>query len=235
MEEIKLDVLTRSEIGSQAVKKIHGAGFVPGIICGGGKKTVSVKFDRSAYERIMRQHSGETVVFHLNLMEDGKKLGDFPAIVREEQHSPETDKIQHIDFKRISLKEKIEVKVPIVAKGEPVGVKKDGGSLDHVLWELDVVCLPTQIPENLTIDVNDLELGQSIHVKDLVLPEGVVTEHDVEAIVVTVAHPMKEELPEEKLEEDTGAEPEVIKKGKEKEGDEEASAEPEKKEEEKSE
>lgn len=221
MEEVKIDVQIRSEIGSQKVKTVRREeDMVPGIVYGGGKGPTTIKFDCRTYEKIRRQHHGE-IVFHLNVMEGKKKLRDYSAIVKEEQHDFVSDKVTHVDFKRISLKEEIEVKVPLVAKGEAVGVKKDGGSLDHVLWELDVVCLPTNIPEEIYIDVSALEIGDSIHVKDIQMPQGVVTHHDLEAMVFSVVPSMKEEEP---VEVDEDAEPEVIKKEKAEGKDEEASS-----------
>ena len=221
MEEFKLDVQIRDQIGSRKVKAIYREDCVPAIVYGGKKKgPTAIKVDRRAYERIMRDHQGQSVVFHLNVMEGEKKLRDYAVIVKEEQHAPVSDKLQHIDFHRISLTEELEVKVPIVTKGEAAGVKNDGGSLDHTVWELDIVCLPTNIPEKISIDVTELGIGDAIHVKDIVLPEGVKTMHDSEAILVSVVPPMKEvEAPAEGEEENI--EPEVIKEKKAEEGDEE--------------
>ena len=106
------------------------------------------------------------------------------------------------------MKEEIEVDVTVKLIGEPTGVKKQGGSLDHGLWELDVICLPTNIPEHIEVDVSHLNIGDGIHVKDLVLPQGVRTDHDPEAMVASVVAPMREE--EEDETEAGAAEPEVI-------------------------
>jgi len=228
MEEIKLDVQVREEIGSRQLKVVRGEDMIPGIVYGGGKKNTVVKIDRRTFERIRRQHEGESIILHLNVLEGEKKLRDYSVIVTEEQHNPVSEDIMHIDFKRISLKEEIEVKVPVKTLGEPIGVKQGGGSVDHHLWELDVICLPTDMPERIDIDVSELEIGQAVHVKDLPLPEGVKTNHDPEDIVASVVPPMKEE--EEVPVEDEDAEPEVI--GEKKEGkEEEAPAAEEKKEE----
>ncbi len=217
MDEITLDVQIRSKIGSRSVKVLRKENFVPAIVYGGKKRgPTSIKVDCGAYERIMRLHQGQSVVFHLNVLEGEKKLRDYSAIVKEEQREPVSDDLLHIDFHRISLTEEIEVKVPINVKGEAVGVKEGGGSVDHAMWELDVVCLPTNIPEKIEIDVTELNIGDAIHVKDITLPEGVATKHDPEAILVSVVPPMKEvEVPEEGEEE---GEPEVI--GEKKEGEE---------------
>lgn len=218
MEEIKLDVQIRNEIGSRGVRALRKNDFVPAIVYGGkNRKPTAIKVDRRAYERVMRLHQGQSVVFHLNVQQDGKKLRDYSAIVKEEQHEPVSDDLLHIDFNRISLTEEIEVKVQVVTKGEAKGVKADGGSLDHALWELDIVCLPTNIPEKISIDVTPLEIGDAVHVKDIVLPAGVKTNHDPEAILVSVVPPMKEV--EEPAEGEELTEPEVI--GEKKEGEEE--------------
>lgn len=221
MEEIKLDVQIREKIGKQGAKLVRQEDAVPAIVYGGKKRgPTAIKVDRRSYERVMRTHRGQSVVFHLNVMEADKKLRDYSAIVKEEQHDPVSDALVHIDFHRISLTEELEVKVPIIPKGEAVGVKKDGGSLDHTMWELDIVCLPTNIPEKIEINVEELNIGDAIHIKDIVLPDGVKTNHDPEAILVSVVPPMKEA--EVATEEGEEAEPEVIGEKKEEEGAEKA-------------
>lgn len=222
MEEMQLDVQMRDATGSRQAKRVRRENFVPGVVYGGQKKSTLIKIDRRTYERIRRQHMGESVVYRLNVFEGEKKLRDYSAIVKEEQHHPVNDEVLHIDFKRISLTEKIQVQVQVIAKGEPIGVKRGGGSLEHNIWELEVICLPMQIPHHIEVDVTKLEIGDSIQVRDLVLPEGVTTKVDPEAAVMTVVPPMREEEPA------AGAvltEPEVIKEKKEKEGEEKKSPE----------
>ena len=214
MEEIKLDVQIRKQLGSRKVKRIRRDHFIPAIVYGGRQKDSSpVQVDRKTFERIARLHRGENLVYHLNLLDGDKKLKDYSAITKEVQHDPVTDSIVHIDFNRISLTEKIEVKIAIEAKGEPIGVKQGGGSLEHVLWELTVICLPTQIPPAIEVDVSNLKIQDSIQVKDLILPTGVVTKNDPEAIVLTVAPPMKE-IKTEDIQAAAPTEVEVIKEKK---------------------
>jgi large subunit ribosomal protein L25 len=215
MEEIKLDVQVRAELGKSGSQKVRLANGIPGIIYGGKLKPTTITIDRKAFERIMRIHHGQSIIFHITVMEKETKAQDFFAVVKEMQHDPVGDQVIHVDFARISLKEKIEVKVPVMALGEPLGVKKGGGSLEHLLWEIKVICLPTQIPQHIDVDVSHLEINQSIFVKDLILPEGVVAHHDPEMIVLTVAPPMKEEMAKP-AEEAGPQEPEVTKEKKEK-------------------
>ena len=217
MEEIKLDVQIRNGAGTRHAKRVRRQDFIPGVIYGVEEKTTKVQVDRRTFERIERQHRGESVLLHLNVMEGDQKKEDYSTLIKEIQANPVSDQIIHVDFQRISLTEKIEVKVPLVTKGEPVGVKQGGGSLDHLLWELDVICLPTQIPQKIVTDVSHLQINDSVLVKDLLLPEGVTTEHDPEAIVFTVAPPSKEEPEAAPAEgEEVITEPEVLKEKKEK-------------------
>lgn len=207
MEEIKLNVQLRNQIGSRAVKNVKKENFLPAVVYGGGKGPTVIKVDRLEYEGIMRHHKGQSVVFHLNVLEGDKKLRDYSAIVKDEQYDPLSDAVTHLDFLRISLTEEIEVQVQIELKGEPVGVKKDGGSVDQTLWELDIVCLPTNIPEKLEHDISELNISDSVHVSDLKFPQGVKTKHEPEAMVCSVVPPMKEE---DATEVDAEAQPEVI-------------------------
>ena len=211
MDEIKLDVQIRQIVGTRSVKAVRNDGYVPAVVYGGGKHgPTTIKVDRRSYEKVKRQHAGQSVVFHLNVLEGEKKLRDYSAIVKEEQSDPLSEELLHIDFKRISLKEEIEVKVPVKLVGEPVGVKQDGGSLDQAIWELDVVCLPTNLPESLEVDVSEVHIGHGVHVKDLALPAGVTTKHDPESMIASVVAPMKDADEEPTAEGDGDAEPEVI-------------------------
>lgn len=212
MEEIKLDVQLRNQTGSRKIKSIRRENAVPAIVYGGENKPTSIKVDRSNYERIMRHHHGQSVIFHLNVMDGEKKLRDYSVIVKEEQHDPVSDQLLHIDFNRISLTKELEVKVPVETKGDPVGVKRDGGSLERILWELPVICLPKKIPQKIVVEVGHLEIGDAIHVKDITLPEGVRTKQDPDAILVSVIPPMKEEAMAPA--EGGPTEPEVLKEKK---------------------
>ena len=222
MEEIKLDVQVRQEIGRRRIKSVIRENFVPAIVYGGESAPTPIKVVRREYEKIMRRLKGQSVVFHLNVLEGEKKLRDYTAILKDEQLHPVSDSLVHIDFQRISLSEELEVQVPIEIKGEAIGVKQDGGSLDHPMWELDVVCLPTNIPAKIVIDVSDLKIGDLIHVRDVQLPANVKTKHDPDAIVLSIVPPMKEEedaLVQETVELEVTKEKKVAPEVKDQKGD----------------
>jgi len=221
MEQINFDVQLRKTTGSAKSRQVRRLNLIPGIVYGGDAKPTNIQADRKAYDRIYHQHAGESLIYHLNLVDEGKKISDFPAIIKDVQLHPVTDEIIHIDFNRISLDKEIEIKVKVLPKGEAVGVKRDGGTLEHLMWELEVICLPTNIPHHIEADVTNLGVHDSIFVKDLVLPAGVRTKHDPESVVITVAGSMREETAAPVAEADAaaaGSEPEVLKEKKKEEG-----------------
>ncbi len=234
MEVVYLEATIRedSEIGRRNVMEREG--FVPCVVYGLGKKTLSLKIERSRLVKFMHAHHGaENMIITLKVGSGGsKKSEEKSVLIKEIQVHPVSGSLLHLDFNEISLTEAIEVKVPIHKKGEPAGTKQEGGTLEHILWEIEVECLPTEIPEKIEVDVSNMQIGDTIYVKDLILPAKVTLKHDPEAIVFHLEPPHKEEIPAEApVEGVEGAEPEVIKKEKKlEEGEEEAAQEPAKEE-----
>ena len=218
MEQINLDVQLRKDKGSAGAQRVRRVNMIPAVVYGAGAKPTIVSADRKTYDRIHRQHAGESLIYHLNVQDEGKKVADFPAIIKELQMHPVSDEVIHIDFNRISLDKEIEIKVKVITRGDAIGVKRDGGTVDHLLWELDVICLPTNIPHHIEVDVTNLGVHDSVHVKDLTLPAGVRTKHDPDSVVVTVAGSMKEEGAAA-AEGEAAPELEVIKEKKKEEGE----------------
>jgi large subunit ribosomal protein L25 len=144
-----------------------------------------------------------------------------PVLVKEIQRNPIARAILHVDLQRVSLKQKVEASVPVHVKGEAPGVKLGGGVLEHVLREVRVRCLPTEIPAALDADVSALQIGHGIRAKDLALPPGVELAVDAELIIINIVAPtiLEEPTPSATPAAAT-AEPEVIKKGKVEEGEE---------------
>ena len=214
MEEIFLEAELREEKGSAKSRDLRNNGYLPSVVYFHGKDALPIKFPKSALLKLVHQHRLESVIINLKIKDDKKAKGR-PCLVKEIQYDPVSEEIIHVDFNEISLTEAIKVNVSVEVKGEAIGVKQEGGSLEHILWEIEVECLPTNIPKNIEVDVSALKMGEAIHVKDIVFPVGVKPLNDPAAIVLHVAAPMKEEAPVEAVEGEAKAEPEVIKEKKE--------------------
>ena len=214
MEEIFLEVELREGKGRAKAKDARENGFIPAVVYFHGKDALSLKIPRSALLKLVHQHRLESTIINLKIKDD-KKAKARPCLVKEVQYDPVREDIIHVDFNEISLTQAIKVNVPVQTKGEAFGVKQEGGSLEHLLWEIEVECLPTSIPKEIQVDISALKMDEAIYVKDLVFPSGVKPLNDPAAIVLHVIAPMKEEAPAEAIEGETAQEPEVIKEKKE--------------------
>jgi len=214
MEEILLEAELREGKGSAKARELRNNGYLPSVVYFHGKDALSIKFTKSALLKLVHQHRLESVIINLKIKDDKKAKGR-PCLVKEIQYDPVSEEIMHVDFNEISLTEAIKVNVSVEVKGEAIGVKQEGGSLEHILWEIEVECLPTNIPKNIEIDISGLKMGDAIHVKDIVFPPGVKPLNDPAAIVLHIAAPMKEEASAEAVEGEEKLEPEVIKEKKE--------------------
>lgn len=212
MEKVILTAELREETGKSKVKELRKQSFIPAVVYKAGKESVSLKVHKRDLQSALHTSAGENVLITLKIKGDKDKK-DRTCIIKETQRDPVKDEILHVDFNEISLTEKIKVKVPIRAHGEAEGVVKDGGILDHVLWEAEIECLPTDIPQRIDVEVGHLKIGDSIYIKDLKVPPAIKVLNDPELTVFSVSPPAKEEVvaevPAEGVEE-----PEVIQKGK---------------------
>lgn len=215
MEELLLQAELRQETGKIKVKKLKDAGYLPAVVYAAGKESVNIKLSRSELIKFIHQHKGvENALITLSIKDEKNKV-NHPCMIREIQHDPVKGSILHVDFNEISLTKTIKVKIPFAVRGESVGVKQDGGSLEHIMWDVEIECLPMDIPKHIEVDITKLKIGDTIHIKDVVFPAKVKVLADKDAIVFTVASPMKEEVPVETDETDTKKEPEAIKEKKE--------------------
>lgn len=184
---------------------------------GHGEETVVVSVDALELNRLIQSISIENTIVDLKVK--GEKE-PFKVLIREVQRHPYRDDVLHIDFFHIAMDEKIHVDVPVVLVGVPIGVKNKGGVIDHQLREIEVDCLPANIPEKIEIDISELDIGNSIHVADIDLPELEILT-DVERSVVAVLAPTVIVEPEVEEEEEL-LEPELVGKEEEAEDEEEA-------------
>ncbi len=208
MKEISLEVERRKGAGKGICRKLRREGKIPAILYGPGEEPTPLMVDSTAFTHIYRDLKGENAIFTLKFKgSKGKK-----TILKELQRNPINMEIIHIDFEHISPRKKITVEVPIHLVGVPKGVKEGGGVLEHLLREVEIECLPTDIPEHIEVDVSGLNIGDSIHVGDLEVP-NVQLLVSAERSVATVLPPtvyrevkvVEEELeaPEEKPAEET--------------------------------
>lgn len=221
MAQMTVDATVRADFGSGASKRIRRSGMVPAIVYGGSKEGVAVAVDPKAIFRLLRSEAGRNTILNLSI-----QGGDADSVILKDwQVDPVSEAILHADFQRIAMDEKLKVTVPIAFRGEPVGVKVDGGLMDIVLRDIEVECLPGDIPERIECDVSGLHMNESLRVRDLPRSKGVEILEDADRVLVHVVSVKAEEEAvaaegEEILE---GApaeegEPEVIAKGKKEEG-----------------
>jgi large subunit ribosomal protein L25 len=225
MADIVVAAENRTETGKNVNRRLRTRGLIPGVLYGAKKEAVPLAVSPKEITTILRSKTGENTLFDLEIGGSRRKV-----ILKEFQIEPIKGSLLHADFYEVALDKPIEVSVHIEVTGTPVGVKVQGGLLDHVTREVEVSCLPADIPEKITVDVSELELGKAIRVSDLKVPEKVTMLSEPDLVVVHVVAPRAEEevaaaaVPAEG-EAAAGAEPEVIKKGKPvEEGDAKAAA-----------
>lgn len=215
MEKIFLEVELREELRKAKVKDLREKGFTPAVVYAEGKPSQAIKVPHRQLIRLLHEHHLENVVINLKVKDD-KKGKERPCLAKEIQYDPVKGGILHVDFNEVSLTKAIKVNIPVVAKGEPVGVKAEGGSLERILWEVEVECLATDIPKEITVDVSQMKIGDAIHIKDITFPAEVKVLNDPQAVVLSVAAAIKEEeAVAEPAEGEEKQEPEVIREKKE--------------------
>jgi len=188
-----LVVELRDGRGKGAARKLRQAGRIPGVLYGRGKPSLAVSLDPIGLQRALRQSdAGMNTLFDLQVEGDGS-LGEKVVLVKDLQREPVGGHMLHADLYEVDLSQTVEVEVPIHVVGVARGVSLDGGILDHALRELTLECLPRAIPDEIQADVSDLGIGDSLHVRDLQLPEGVILRDDPDLSVVSVVAPRKEE------------------------------------------
>ena len=205
-----LTVQRRSAQGRRPVRRLRREGLVPGVVYGRMIKPMSVTIKQRELVKLLHATTGERALVKLHL--DDSTAWEQAVLLHAVQHDPVSGHVTHVDFHAIVLTERLRVRVPLVLKGEPVGVKQDGGILEHFLREVEVECLPTEIPANVEFDIGALKIGDTVHVRDLAPPKNTKITSDPEGAIASVQMP-KEEKPEEVAA--AVAEPEVIREKKE--------------------
>ncbi len=169
-------------------KKLRENGRIPAVIYGAKIQPQNLEFVRKDIDLLIKHSVSETLLIDLNIEGGGKHM----ALVQEVQRHPLTAKVLHMDFHEVSPSETVTITVPVETTGIPVGVKVGGGTLEHVLFKLKVRALPANLPEAITIDVSSLDLNKTLHIGEILAPEGVEILGDKNIPVVTIAAPKVE-------------------------------------------
>jgi large subunit ribosomal protein L25 len=215
-KDIVIEAEKRTDVGKNPSRRFRRAGRIPAVLYGGEAGSTPLLVDPRAVEAILRSESGENTLFALKLSPGGALPGK--VMIKDHQVDPLTEALVHADFMRIAMDRAIRVQVAIHTVGISKGVKLSGGILDHPLREVEVECLPADIPERIDVDITELDLGKSIRVSDLKAPAGVKILNDPNMAVVAVVAPTVEKAPVAAVEGapavEAPTEPELIKKGK---------------------
>lgn len=213
MKTIELKVELRDGLGKKAAKGIRREGKIPAILYGRAFKSLPLAIPQKEFYRITHTKAGGNILLNLKVEGATKLKKETTCLIKDIQRNPVTDEIFHVDFAVVSLTEKIRVQVPLVIQdaAEAVGVK-EGGVLDLVHHEIEVECLPTEIPERFEVAVKNLKIGEAIRLKELEIPRGVTPLLEGEEVVLSLRPPQKEAELAPPAE--AAPEPEVIEKGK---------------------
>jgi len=209
----------RDVFGKNASRRLRREGKVPAVLYGRNEASTHLAIQKKDIFGILRSESGENTIFKTSFNSEYKD-----TMIKEFQADPVTDEILHIDLILIAMDKAVRVSVPIVVAGEAVGVKTEGGFVELITREVEVECLPGDIPEYIEVDISDLHLHQSIKIEEMTFPKGAENMSDPQTLVVLIEAPTKEEEIVEEAEDEEevevmaeGEQPEVIKKEKEEE------------------
>jgi large subunit ribosomal protein L25 len=211
-KQVKLRAEPRTSVGRSAVRKLKARGIIPAVIYGSKDKPQPLQVTARDIDALMSHASGENVLVELEIA--GEK-STRTALVQEVQHSPVSGDIRHVDFHAISMDETIQAEIPLEPVGIANGVKNFGGLLEQSLRALTIECLPRDLPDRITVDISALNIGDSIHVRDIRLPSGVIAKVQPDLTAFSVLAPVIEEEPVVAEAEAAAAGPEVITEKKE--------------------
>lgn len=210
IQSISVNSSVREMKGKGPNRRLRRAGKIPAVLYGHSGNVV-LEVDPKDIFKILHSQAGENTIFQLQV--PGREVVN--CLIREYQLEPISHELLHADFYEVAMDEALEVKVPLVTRGEAYGVKTEGGLLDIVHRELHVECLPGDIPEHIEVDVTNMKIGDLVRVRELQVSDKIKLLDDPDTVVVAVEHPRAEELPTAApAEAEAEAEPEVIKKGK---------------------
>jgi len=194
--QVKLKAQMRTVLGRNAIKKIKKEGLVPGVVYGSQAQPMALQVEARDLTNVLAHASSEHVLVELEIADSNQSTNRL-ALIQEVQHHPLRRELLHVDFLAVSITEKITSEVPIEAVGDALGVRTFGGLLEYSLRTLEVECFPQDLPDIVRVDVSNLNIGESLHVRDIPLPTGVeaITDGDL-TVVSVVASRVGEEVVE---------------------------------------
>jgi large subunit ribosomal protein L25 len=211
--DITIAAEPRSSRGKNEARRLRVSGFSPAVVYGAGGDAVAVSVSPKEVTRILHSKGGHNTIFNLSI----KGGENTPVMIVDWQSDPIKDNLLHVDLKRIDLSKRLIVKVPVHTTGEPEGVKLQGGLHEAITREIEIECLPDDIPEHFTVDVSPLTIGQSIRASEVPMPGSLKLVSNPDAVISHVVM-LKAEAVETPAAEGAApaapSEPEVIKKGK---------------------
>jgi large subunit ribosomal protein L25 len=211
MPEVVVAKPREGKFNKNAARRVRVAGKIPAVIYGAGQDSVAIELDPKQILRILHSEAGHNTIFDVDIAGQGV----VKAMIVDWQYEPIRDSLLHIDLKRIALDKTMKVSVRVVLVGVPLGVKNDGGMLDQVLREVEVECLPSEIPTHIDVDVSGLGIHEAVRVSDLPHTGTSKTFKYLSAEDATVAHVVSIRAEAEPVAAvAAAAEPEVAKKGK---------------------
>jgi len=192
MEKVELEAKLRKKVGTASSRCLRRQGRVPAVVYGRDIKPTNVEVDLKKFIMITSGEAGYNIIIDLKISEDSKSKKE-QVLTQDVQRDPLTGQVIHIDFHKIIMTEEIKTKVPVELRGESIGVKEDEGILIHSLREIEIKCLPAEIPEKFELDVSELKIGDTLHVSDIKAGKGIEILTPGTEMVVNIAPPTKEE------------------------------------------
>lgn len=197
MEQFELKVTVRKTTGNSPARELRRGGQIPAVLYGPQTEPVLLSVDIKELEQIIKKGNIGSIIFNL-VIQNGEKITK-PAMIKEFQDHPVSGHYLHVDFYEIDMQRKINVMIPVVTQGICKGVEA-GGLLQIVRREIEVLCMPGDIPEAFKIDISDLDVGDSVHIDEIALGDNIEVASDVNFTVVTILSPKVEEVEEEEEE-----------------------------------
>lgn len=216
MKSLALSASPRTQTRRKGARKIRSSGRIPAIIYGRHNPPQNLEIDSKKFDELV--HKAHTEIILVDLTVEGDAKPARLALVQDVQHHPLSGQILHVDLHEVKADEKVSIEVPVEAVGIPDGVKNGGGTLEHVRFRVRVRCLPKDLPEQINVDVTNLKVGETLHIGEIVAPEGVEVLGDKKIPVLAVAAPVAEAAAETTATPAAGEaakQPEMIKEKKE--------------------